>query len=122
MNDGFPTEWKFLTRTYDSEDRIDKAYYERIVKVDGDMATLEVGWYEVQLVGDVYRTVGDIHIERRYDKRIGGLVKTLPLTPEIRKECARQSGRSTYQFGYGAHASGTYADKCKKKNGRKYSW
>ena len=122
MNDEYPTEWKFLTRTYGSKDKIDKAYYERIVKVDGDMATLEVGWYEVQVVGDVYRTVGDIHIERRYDKRIGGLIKTLPLTPEIRKECARQSGRSTYQFGYGAHASGTYADKCKKKNGRKYSW
>ena len=122
MNDEFPTPWKFLTRTYDSEDKIDKAYYERIVKVDGDMATLEVGWYEVQLVGDAYRTVGDIHIERRYDKRIGGLIKTLPLTPEIRKECARQSGRSTYQFGYGAHASGTYADKCKNKKRREYSW
>ena len=43
MNDGFPTEWKFLTHIYDSKAEIDNEYYERIVKVDGDKATLEVG-------------------------------------------------------------------------------
>ena len=122
MNDEFPTPWKFLTRTYDSESKSDRAYYERIVSVDGDKATIEVGWYDVVCDNLVFKIVGEIHIERRYEKRIGGLIKTLPLTPEIRKECARQSGRSTYQFGYGAHASGTYADKCKNKKRREYSW
>ena len=122
MSDKFPTEWKFLTHIYDSKAEIDKAYYERIVKVDGDKATLEVGWYEVQCVEYVYKTVGDIHIERRYDKRIGGLVKTLPFTDEMKKECEHQRGRSTYQFGYGAHASGTCADRCKKKRRKDYGW
>lgn len=122
MNDKFPTEWKFLTHTYDSESKSDRAYYERIVSVEGDKATIEVGWYDVVCDNLVCKIVGEIHIERRYEKRIGGLIKILPLTPEIRKECARQSGRSTYQFGYGAHASGTYADKCKKKKRREYSW
>ena len=119
MNDVFPTEWKFLCVEYDRNDQIIKRYYERIASVNGDEATIEVGWFQMS---DDRKIVGDINIERRYVKRIGGLIKTLPLTPEIRKECARQSGRSTYQFGYGAHASGTYADKCKKKNRRMYSW
>ena len=122
MTNEYPTEWKFLTHTYDRKAEIDKAYYERIVKVDGDKATLEVGWYEVQCVDCVYKTVGDIHIERRYDKLIGGLVKMLPFTDEMKKECERQRGRSTYQFGYGAHASGTQADKCKKKRRKDYGW
>ena len=119
MNDEFPTEWKFLCVEHDRNEQIIKRYCERIASVNGDEATIEVGWFQMS---DDRKIVGDIHIERRYVKRIGGLIKTLPLTPEIRKECARQSGRSTYQFGYGAHASGTYADKCKKKKRREYSW
>lgn len=42
MQDEFPTPWKFLTRTYDIKSKSDKAYYERIVSVEGDKATIEV--------------------------------------------------------------------------------
>ena len=119
MSDKFPTEWKFLCVEYDRNKQIIKRYCERIASVNGDEATIEVGWFQLN---DDRKIISDIHIERRYVKRIGGLIKTLPLTPEIRKECARQSGRSTYQFGYGAHASGTCADKCKKKRRKDYGW
>ncbi len=119
MNDEFPPEWKFLCVEYDRNEHIIKRYCERIVSVNGDEATIEVGWFQMS---DDRKIVGDIHIERRYVKRIGGLIKTLPFTDEMKKECERQRGRSTYQFGYGAHASGMYADKCKKKKIRKYSW
>ena len=119
MNDEFPTEWKYLCVEYDRDEQIIKRYCERIVSVNGDEATIEVGWFQMS---DDRKIVGDINIERRYVKRIGGLIKTLPLTPEIREEGARESGRSTCEFGYGADGSGTYADKCKKKNRREYSW
>ena len=119
MNDEFPTEWKFLCVEYDRDEQIIKRYCERIASVNGDEATIEVGWFQMSADRKI---VGDIHIERRYVKRIGGLIKTLPFTDEMKKECERQRGRSTYQFGYGAHASGTYADKCKKKRSREYSW
>ena len=119
MNDEFPTEWKYLCVEYDRDEQIIKRYCERIVSVNGDEATIEVGWFQMN---DARKIVGDIHIERRYVKRIGGLIKTLPFTDEMKKECERQRGRSTYQFGDCAHASGTYADKCKKKKIRKYSW
>lgn len=119
MSDEFPTEWKFLCVEYDRNDKILKRYCERITSVNGDEATIEVGWFQMN---DDHKIIGDIHIERRYVKWLGGLIKTLPLTPEIRKECKRQSGRSTYQFGDGAHASGTWADKCNKKRRKYYGW
>ena len=43
MSDSFPTEWKFLCVEYDRDEQIIKRYCERIVSVNGDEATIEVG-------------------------------------------------------------------------------
>ena len=76
MNDKFPTEWKFLCVEYDRNEQIIKRYCERIASVNGDEATIEVGWFQMN---NDRKVISDIHIERRYVKRIGGLIKTLPL-------------------------------------------
>lgn len=90
MSDKFHTEWKFLCVEYDMNEQVIKQYCERIASVSGDEATIEVGWFQIN---DDCKIISDIHIERRYNKRIGGLIKTLPFTDEMKKECERQRGR-----------------------------
>ena len=61
MSDEFPTEWKFLCVEYDGNKQIIKRYCERIASVNGDEATIEVGWFQINDYGKV---IGDIQIGR----------------------------------------------------------
>ena len=45
-----------------------------------------------------------------------------PYKTIMKKQQTESVATALKEFGYGAHASGTYADKCKKKKRREYSW
>lgn len=100
-----------------------KCLYERVVRIEGNKAIIEVAYdlFKEDPSGCITQERAKAP-ERIYEKHVGGFIKTLPYTDEMRKETARQSGRSTYQFGLEANPTPGVSSKEKFHRRKKSTW